>query len=435
MITSWLESSFFPTLSWVLGLLDYAFLFLKILGPVQPKFFEGGYGDIEAARRRQIQSLVELEVERGGTTAPKHKTTTRFKLANDDLQWGPTTRPSSGITMQEGRFRSPQADNRPPESAYAQFFLVKPDLEASAGLAPQVPNNGTAMTEKQVYILMLPATGETNIASRLFMAKTLAKEYGWCSVIVTAPYYGDRKPKSQKLFFLHTVEDILMQALAVIQEAAALSEYFLEAQQSPQEGSSPRRVCLTGFSFGAAMASIASNYALVAGVDGQRLGCAAYVGSASPCVLADGILESSVQWTALKRPHAGSSGDSPVPSAREILFDELYQTQMDTFILMEACSDQKSKKESAVAQNRNNPIRVIKGYNMYHDEFIKPKYARELEQQIQKCMKGGEENQANSGDNAFQLQWLPGGHVFAALARPVLQKRLIVDTVRELLAH
>ena len=431
MITSWLH----PALSWLLGLLDYAFLFLKILGPVQPKFFEGGYGDIEAARRHQSQSLVDLEVPGEDTTNQHPKTTRRrFKLTNDDLQWGPTTRPSNGITIQEGRFRSPQADNLPPESAYAQFFLVKPDLEVSTG-STQVPNDDTAKTNKKVYILMLPATGETKIASRKNMARVLAKEHGWCSVIVTAPYYGDRKPKSQKLFFLHTVEDILMQALAVIQEAAALSEYFLEAQQSPQEGSCPRRVCLTGFSFGAAMASIASNYALVAGVDGQRLGCAAYVGSASPCVLADGLLESGIQWKALKRPHADSGSGSTVPSARQILFDELYQTQMDTFILMERGTDQKSKKNSVVARNRKNPIRVIKGYNMHHDEFIRPKYARELEQQIQKCMKGGEENQADSGDNSFQLQWLPGGHIFAALARPVLQKRLIVDTVHELLAH
>ena len=209
-----------------------------------------------------------------------------------------------------------------------------------------------------------------------------------------APYYGDRKPKNQTLFFFNTVEDTFVQAWAILQETTALTSYLL--QKSPRA-----LVCLTGFSFGAAMASNAANIALQSGVDGQRLACAPYVDSSSPCVLADGLLESAIDWNALRL-----SKEESYATTRQRLVTKFYETQMT----------------SLTPKRLQNPIRVVQGYNMTDDAFIRTKYALELEQHIQICL-----------NPSFQMKWLPGGHVFAALARPFLHKKLIEEVVLELI--
>lgn len=380
-MTSWTITTFLPCVSWFLGLFDYGFLLMKILGPLQPKFFTKGYGDIRKIKSKQAEAVSAMS------------TWERLKLSKEEIIWGSTTT-ESNITIQEGRFRSPLADELPPVAALAQFLLlVKPRGQNSTadGISDE---SSMGRKQKDVYILMLPATGETDATIRLFTARQLARQYGWCSVILTAPFYGDRKPKSQTLFFLNTVEDILLQAWGIIEEASMLAAHFLQQHNSV--------VCLTGFSFGAAMAGNAANYALSAGLDGKRLGCALYMGSASPCVLADGLLESAIDWDSLRR----SKFDSR-PIIRKQLFSELYQTQMETLT-----GDFVGKSS----------ISVVKGYQMMHDEFIRPKYGYEFEIQIQKHL-----------NKSFEMKWLPGGHVVAAFVRPYLHRKLIVDVVQEML--
>mmetsp|Transcript_19496 Transcript_19496/g.46216 ORF Transcript_19496/g.46216 Transcript_19496/m.46216 type:complete len:290 (+) Transcript_19496:259-1128(+) len=280
-------------------------------------------------------------------------------------------------------------DALPKESMYSKFLLVEPlkkDKEASK------TNNG----KPKVYVLMLPATGEMGASVRLNMAKTLAIEHGYSSVILTAPYYGERKPKNQTLFFLSSVRDILIQAQGIIEESAAVAVFLLK--QSPNN-----TVLFTGFSFGAAMSSIACSFALKAGMDGSRLGAALYVGCASPCVLSDGVLEDGIAWEALRGRRGGeepTASNESHKTTRKVLFEELYKTQLEN-----------------IKPPEGNDAAIVQGNSMEHDHFIKVKYAREFEQQVQA-----------TSQQDYQVEWLPGGHVFAALARPLLHKKLIVDT-------
>lgn len=361
-------------LSWILGLFDYGYLLLKLLGPLQPKFYRKGYGDTHRILELQIKTMKSLD----GSD--------NLKLREDQLIWGGVKPMWGSITVQEGRFQSPLAQELPPEAAYAQFYLVKP----KKGQAIQTKKQ----EEREAYIIMLPATGEADIFLRLWIARKLANQYGWSSLIVTAPYYGDRQPKDQTLFFVNTVEDTFLQAWAIIQETTALTSYLLDKSPSAL-------VCLTGFSFGAAMAGNSVNVALQSGVDGQRLACAPYVGSSSPCVLADGLLESAIDWNALRK-----SNEESYTLTRQRLLTKFYETQMT----------------SLTPERLQNPIRVVQGYNMMNDAFIQTKYAFEFEQHIQICL-----------NQSFQMKWLPGGHVFAALARPFWHKKLIVEVVQELI--
>ena len=371
---SGVQNQLLRCLGWILGLLDYGFLLLKLLGPIQPKFYRKGYGDIHRVLELQIKTMKSLD----GSD--------NFKLSDDQLMWGGVKQMWGGVSLQEGRFQSPLAQELPPEAAYAQFYLVKPTKDDGV--------EGMAHKNRDIYVIMLPATGETDIFLRLLMAKQLANKYGWSSLIATAPYYGERKPRNQTLFYVNTVEDTFIQAWTIIQETTALTSYLL--QKSPNA-----LVCLTGFSFGAAMAGNAANVALQSGVDGQRLACAPYVGSSSPCVLADGLLESAIDWDALRK-----SKDESHTTTRQRLVSKFYETQMT----------------SLTPETLRNPIRVVQGYNMTHDAFIQTKYALEFEKHIQICL-----------NPSFQMKWLPGGHVFAALARPFLHKKLIEEVVLELI--
>ena len=66
-------------------------------------------------------------------------------------------------------------------------------------------------------------------------------------------------------------------------------------------------------------------------------------------------------------------------------------------------------------------MRIVKPYATKNDLFIRARYARELETQIQECL-----------DASHKTAWIPGGHIAAALVGPYLHKKLIVDIVQEL---
>ena len=356
--------------SWVLGLVDFGFVALNRLLPTKKaKFFGDGYGNLSGYRKQYIESTSQLQ---NGSY--------KLTLTDKDIDWG-KTKESSTVTIQEGRFRSPVADNLPKESAFVKFRLVRP------------ADHLNDSTKDQVYIIMLPATGEAGSSVRLAMAKHLAEKYGYCSFILTAPYYGERKPAGQTLFFLSAVSDILFQAQGIIEEAVQCAAYIMK--QSPRN-----KIVFTGFSYGAAMTGVASTFALAAGLDGQRIGSALYVGSASPCVLADGVLQYAIDLENL----AKNELEAPGEAMRQKLFQELYITQLD---------DIQAPKE--------NRLKVAKGIAMKHDHFIKPRYSLEFEEQIQTCLY-----------DSYRLRWLSGGHAFAAFARPLLHQQLIIDTAQEL---
>lgn len=350
-------------LGWLLGAFDLTFVVLNWIGGSilgwKTKFFSNGWGDLEAAESYQNSFLDDLE--NGKTDALD---------IGSKIKWG-AVKNETDATITEATFESPCADMLPPESKQAKFYLVTPTAN-----------------KQNVYIVMLPATGEMGKSTRLKMARKLAKQYGWSSLIVTAPYYASRKPSNQKLFFMNTVSDLVNQANALSFEAAALTLYLLQQ-------SSDSRVCLTGFSWGAAMCATSAATALLGGADGNRLVCAPYVGSASPVCLADGVLASAIDWAALEKVTHSHSKE-----VRKDLYDEFNKTQL-------------SMITKRLEDTRIGCIRLVVSSD---DRFLKPRYSQEFLVQLR-------------GLGTVHSEVIPGGHITAMAVRPWCHEKTIVEAV------
>mmetsp|Transcript_22571 Transcript_22571/g.41990 ORF Transcript_22571/g.41990 Transcript_22571/m.41990 type:complete len:366 (-) Transcript_22571:797-1894(-) len=349
-------------LSWCLGIPDRLFPLLNSF-PGGPKFFSQGYGNPKIFFDRRSYILDSLRDE-----------TYDFQMKGFELD---ETQADSKIVMSKGKFLSPVANLLPKEAQTCHFQLIEPVEDA----------------KKEVYVIMFPSTGEMGGGSRRAMAKRLAQKYGWCTIILTAPFYGWRKPAAQKAFFIDRVTDILLQSEAVIEEGMLLTRWILQKDPSALVGH-------TGFSYGAAMASCTSAISLAAGMDGSRIACMPYVGSASPNVLADGVLESGIDWKALTY-----SADEPYATTRKRLYDIFDETQL-----------------RVLAKHEHGKIAVASGVSFSSDGFIQPKYSMALKSQL-----------AAVTSSPPKLRWLPGGHAFAALVRPVVQTQLLEETMQELI--
>lgn len=373
-----------------LGLLDQLFRLLTLVpGSARPKFFTRGYGNLR--RYHEHYDAVLEGLSRGGGK----------RLKSGHIEWSkPTT--ESMITIEEGYFDSPVAELLPPEAKRARFHLVKPNTPA----------------DEAVCIIMLPATGEMGKSARLAFARRLAGQYGWYSIILTAAFYGKRKPSGQRLFFLETVESMFLQSSSISEEAAMLAGFFLNEYGPPQKS----YVCFTGFSFGAAMSTCAAGMALRMGLDGRHMACAAYVGSASPVVFADGLLKTNIDFAALQEDEARreeSETSSPLPSGslqvtQRRVYDEFNKVQLSTI----------TESSATGSTTDGNRLAVVKACAAEHDAFITPKHSLELHSQLFALA---------SETKPPTMKWLWGGHVSSAIARNYLQKELVVDTVQELL--
>ena len=354
--------------SWILSIPDALFPLLNIL-PGGPRFFSGGYGNTKIyfnRRNNVIQSL-------SNGTSMLNSSTIQLVQSNRD----------GGIVLSNGQFQSPVAKELPKEAQTCYFKLVEPDVQSS----PQQKQ------KNKVYVVMFPATGEMGSSTRLAMAKKLALKQGWSSVIITAPFYGKRKPSNQKLFFIDSVTNILLQSQAIIEEGLLITSWLMDKSEDAL-------VCHTGFSYGAAMCTCTSAISLAAGLDGNRLSCAPYVGCSSPNTLADGVLESGIDWNALtKKPNEAYE------IKRKRLYDLFDETQLTAL----------------AKQAQGRKLAVARGVSFSNDGFIRPVYAKALEFQLEPI-----------SASPVTFQWYPGGHAIGALLRPYLQQRLIEKTVQEL---
>eukprot|EP00977_Amphora_coffeiformis_P017780 scaffold5899_cov167-Amphora_coffeaeformis.AAC.8 len=251
---------------------------------------------------------------------------------------------------------------------------------------------------------MLASTGEAGKKSRLAMAQELAAEQGYASIIVTSPYYGHRKPSGQLYFYLQQVTDLWKQFGGTIQEAAALAEYFCRANHQA-------RICFTGFSAGGALA-ICSAWAALEGyrMDGSRLSVAAYVAPASAGIYAKGSIQSLIDWKALKETET----------------EEFHATKQRLYENLDLLS---VSSVTGVEDSTGTPPQRRLGSIYFsaalRDSFSPSYFARILEEQLPPLV----------CDPAHcSIEWYPFGHVYAGLARPRLQKKLIVDAVRVLLS-
>ena len=388
-----------------------------------PKFFHHGWGDLTVAYDAQETFLQRLEQDDLST----------ITLSNDQIKFTEPTVVSGSktVTIREGQFESPLAYLLPTESKKSLFYVVEPSSSTSS--------SSSSKPKDDLYVVMMPATGEQGKRERLQVATELATKYGWKSIIVIAPFYGRRKPKSssQRLFFLNTVSDALVQSIAVVQETTAITRYFLN-KSSSNNSSNPRKVVLTGFSWGSAMSSLITTSLLMSGIDGRRIGHVPYVGSASPGVFVGGVLKNGIDWDALlidTMERKFFPNVTSIPELEAVMGHELNKTQLVDFI------DRYQRKLSMMTPNdvsHDHPKKlngyhqpypsIVRMFCMKNDGFITPPYSRvyinHIEQLVQQAPASGHHPRSQCD---YRMEWLSGGHVVAAMLRPFYQKRAIIE--------
>uniref|UniRef100_A0A2L2Y3C7 Protein ABHD18 n=1 Tax=Parasteatoda tepidariorum TaxID=114398 RepID=A0A2L2Y3C7_PARTP len=124
----------------------------------------------------------------------------------------------------------------PEESKIARFQILLPNTWPCEPLRP--------------ICLHLAGTGDHFYwRRRMLMARPLLKDYGIASILLENPFYGSRKPKTQKRSSLHNVSDIFVMGGCLILESLALFHWC------EKEGFGP--LGITGISMGGHMASLA----------------------------------------------------------------------------------------------------------------------------------------------------------------------------------
>lgn len=329
-----------PTMaSWARGGLDVLYSTTRIswLRPAGERLFSGGFGkDIVPALTAFRTNLGDIAEGRSSLKAPvadlrilppKASSSTRSAsrvpaFVQRLLPWtqwdsaaAPTTPPSAALRSVEVEFPSPLMDHLPEVSQVARALVLlgpglpelkSEDVVAGASLAALV----RATNPKEVVVHM-PAFGEERYGSRAKVAHVIAKKRPESlHFILMAPFYGDRRPAQQHKHFVPTVSGKLRQSFAISSEAAGILQWastqFREAH-----------LLVTGFSFGAAMASTAAclTAPLLERLDSRDplapalLGVVPCVGSATPAVIADGVLESDVDWPRIEEEWRTLQGD------------------------------------------------------------------------------------------------------------------------------
>lgn len=149
-------------------------------------FYADGWGD---------EGLIQTVMDRLSSPGPPQKI---------DVKWS-----KPGERVAEGFFRSPVADDvpLPPEARTAYFRLELPE-----------PIPGEPAPPVCVY---LAATGDQGYLARRMISGPLVRR-GIGALVLENPYYGQRRPRTQKYVAPQRFVDQLMMNYATVQEGRAL---------------------------------------------------------------------------------------------------------------------------------------------------------------------------------------------------------------------
>ncbi|KAJ1429858.1 hypothetical protein B484DRAFT_328748 [Ochromonadaceae sp. CCMP2298] len=383
----------YKAISWWLGNLDLLVYLLQLV-PNRPKFFADGWGDLNKPHEEQLK--LEQQMLDGSPSIDVGDSMIEWELG--DVQ---TLDQSMGLLQCRGSFLSPVASSLPDVVKRCNFLAVSP--------------GGTlweADKEPKVVVIMLSATGEQSTFTRKRQALYLARSRGWSSIIVTAPFYASRRPAQQTAHYLRSVEHVLLQSLAAMAEGALLATWATKRW--------PCRVCVTGFSWGGAMAGCACMLALRWSERPSSIACVPYVGCSSPAVLVDGILSSDICWEALRRGSiAGRYGTLTLPAS------DGGEDQEVTRARLLCCLDymQSPNLEHFALFTKGVPrsLGAVHVVTSCDDLIITKKYADQLTASLTRCSEN------------VMVQWCSGGHVVAFLRRQSVQVNAILTAVDRVL--
>ena len=251
---------------------------------------------------------------------------------------------------------------------------------SGSGASPPAP-------PPEAVVVMLPATGEQGYRERVALARALVARAARpvAVIILMAPYYAARRPSGQRGHFNRTVAEYQAQSAAISMEAAALLAWA--HVRAPRA-----RLCATGFSWGAAMATgaaLLASLALPRGVAARQLCVAAYVGSASPVALLTGLLATDIDFAAL---------EAASPGARERLLALFRRSNFQAFV---------DEIRSSPALATAPLIGAAACVSMSNDAFVSAAEAAALRRTLEAAAPAGRTSARVFG----------GGHAGAAAAR------------------
>lgn len=408
----------YSALSVSLGYIDYVVYLLNYLsGKNRPKFFSNGWGNEQFLS--QVTSLYDCptEEEFSKTTDVCLESIEWLKEKKyvKDIHSATNYSYDKLIVVKKARFSSPLAHLLPTESKYCYLNLVYPkkfsvrsSTSDSDCYSNTLGSNSSSAVVDPVTVILLPSTGEVGVSERMSMASTLSKTHGWSVIVIKAPYYGTRKPKEQRLHYAQTVADFLLQNISIIEETSVLAidiqknGCFSRRTANSQLGKD--LVCISGFSWGGAISACSSVTSMIWGGDGRRLACAPYVGSGTRAAVMDGVLNSQVDYDALRK--VGENDEQ----VRDKLITFMSRTQLSNF----ACKLENVK-------NGSKTIAVINAIGMLHDHIIRHGYASDFLKELAFLT------------NDFTKLWLFGGHVWAMIIRQKYQQLSIEKAVGSLI--
>jgi hypothetical protein len=422
-----------------LGLLDSAYYLMRFKPGSRPLFFPGGFARVreaqEWATERIVGRLAGLEVKKdsgcpgaSGRTAEKSGTQPAIVLSSFSkldkpppysVLWTKTP----GLSFYEGTFTSPAADLLK-ECPTVPFIFVAPETsDYAADLARRLenPHITPSSNSPPAVIVHLPATGEQTHALRLDIPCHLAQTHGWCSLVPIAPFYGTRAPPDQIRHMIRTLADLVAQSSGIMVEGAHLTTFAEQIWPKAVVG-------ITGFSWGAAMASCSSLIAssMLSRMDNPKLACIPYIGSPSPSPFVDGILQNDIDWDALLADALKNGIDAvydaennlrpevkPGEATKEIVRDRVscVMANLDLKRFIAALEEGRAKVHAEghpKAGDKFAHIDSLVCVSARDDKFVRPFYSQLLFEMLDAVtVEGNSEN-----------LWISGGHVAAFLWRP-----------------
>jgi len=236
---------------------------MRLLLGKDHRFFADGYGDL--ARCEELEGMVDKGID----------------VAFPDIhhmEWEDDTHgleQQGEVSVRNASFASPCGAFTCEESKTAYVQVVAP----------------AGGRHVRGVVIHLPQTGDMGYGfRRKTLGIPLALE-GYASIILVGPYYGKRKPRSQRRHYVRNVAEYLISASTTFTEAAKLVKW---AQQEWPD----THVCLSGISYGGAMAACAASI-LPASVAAGGVAVAPCVSSSSPKAIVGGLLVSQIDWQTL----------------------------------------------------------------------------------------------------------------------------------------
>ncbi|CAL1265408.1 unnamed protein product [Larinioides sclopetarius] len=193
------------------------------------KFFTKGWGKPDNLKR-----LFAFRKVISNRETCRHLVDSDYPIVIDKVEKYPS------YQLLDGHFLSPFVNHLPEvvpeELRIARFQILLPSTWRSEVVRP--------------ICLHLAGTGDHFYwRRRMLMARPLLKEAGIASILLENPFYGSRKPKTQKRSSLHNVSDIFVMGGCLILESLALFHWC------EKEGFGP--LGISGISMGGHMASLA----------------------------------------------------------------------------------------------------------------------------------------------------------------------------------